>query len=602
MMSLVLYEEVPPPPAPVALVPRGRRQRAVSVAQPGPAEPPPASPPAVAEAMCEVADEARLEAARQHVRWMLDEFKTAPCKVAMPPNTAHDHRACVYYHNERDRRRPLGLTPEGLTYVGCPCPDRFDDLRRCAQGDACGLCHSTAELLYHVDFFRKRLCHQAQRCPRGRLCAFAHSRDELLVPYFGEAVEANPSEEFIAFKFKTEWCPVGGLHDWENCVYAHTYRDWRRHPSLGYSSHPCPDWARSVASSASELGYSKRCRLGLACPMAHGAKEQLYHPGFYKTHPCNDVLCRRGALCAFTHGADDVRSLTFGGAEPSGRAFRGAIPDAEATLRYYQPNFATPPMYHAFEDAPRLHGKGAGKSRMRNRRAKGGGQGAFDDAERAGYYDQQRQRRWGQQGAWPFEAAHVQRPGFQSQEQLQQIGVEQQHQQQRMMLQYALFSSQVSSPWVMNMAPADLGGDVFPVAFGDCMSAGGAGYGSPTHAQQSPFELCLVLPPWLNSPVAESERAGLVSNFYSDGANEGEVETSHAGWGRMSSFGGPDEGYDGAAEVAAEKSGGWRTPSSYGSRTPTAASSPRTAEAASSNTGGGSSEHASWEVGTGSSA
>ena len=32
----------------------------------------------------------------------------------------------------------------------------------------------------------------------------------------------------------------------EKCVYAHTYRDFRRVPALGYSSQPCPRWVAST--------------------------------------------------------------------------------------------------------------------------------------------------------------------------------------------------------------------------------------------------------------------------------------------------------------------------------------------------------------------
>ena len=179
-----------------------------------------------------------------------------------------------------DLRRPVFLEGGGLAYQGEPCTKQFDDSRTCSHGDACNLCHSTAELLYHPHFFRKRLCHQARRCPRSRFCAFAHDRQELLVPHFLEQEEAQPTEEFIAYRFKTQWCPVGGPHDWENCVYAHTYRDWRRVPIIGYTSHPCPRWTNSVASGSPEITYSQRCPHGMACPLAHGAKEQLYHPQF----------------------------------------------------------------------------------------------------------------------------------------------------------------------------------------------------------------------------------------------------------------------------------------------------------------------------------
>jgi len=314
----------------------------------------------------------------QQVGWMLREFKTAPCSLESP--ASHDHRCCPFYHSSRDRRRSIPADGLEASYQGEPCPGQFDDGRLCTKGDECALCHSTAELLYHPDFFRKRLCHQARRCPRGRFCAFAHARHELLAPHFSEEEEVDPSEEFIASRFKTQWCPVGGPHDWESCVYAHTYRDWRRVPLLGYASHPCPRWANSVASGSPGLSYSERCPYGMACPLAHGAKEQLYHPQFYKTSPCSDPDCRRGPLCAFTHGEHDQRQMPLEDTAP--RAARRPIPHAEELLRQHQPTFSEPPMYHALEDAPRSGGA-PGASKPRRRKGGGGGGGGSSGAAEA---------------------------------------------------------------------------------------------------------------------------------------------------------------------------------------------------------------------------
>merc|ERR1740138_693485 len=144
-------------------------------------------------------------------------------------------------------------------------------------------------------------------------------------------------------KFKTLWCPFGESHCWETCVYAHTYRDWRRVPSLGYSSRPCPSWCQSLAR-CTDIPYSERCRFGFACPMAHGAKEQLYHPQFYKTSPCGNPGCSKdGLLCAFMHGACDRRR---------------AIPDAIGILKQHQPLFMDLPKYLSIEGAS--HSKGPG--------------------------------------------------------------------------------------------------------------------------------------------------------------------------------------------------------------------------------------------------
>lgn len=151
----------------------------------------------------------------------------------------------------------------------------------------------------------------------------------------------------MAHEFKTQWCPIGGPHDWESCVYAHTYRDWRRVPAVGYSSRPCPQWTRSVSVGSPELTYAQRCPRGMACPWAHGAKEQLYHPQFYKTSPCNEGSCRRGTLCAFMHGEEDMRKPAPSPEAREPRDSKQPLPEAMRILRQHQPFYWNPPRYHS---------------------------------------------------------------------------------------------------------------------------------------------------------------------------------------------------------------------------------------------------------------
>ncbi|CAJ1352071.1 unnamed protein product [Effrenium voratum] len=150
------------------------------------------------------------------------------------------------------------------------------------------------------------------RCRHGTSCAFAHSRDEVTAPLLTPEEEAAQPEaltvEFFTEKFKTMWCPVGAQHDWQACMYAHTYQDVRRPPSLGYGHQLCPYWNKKETS----LAYSQRCPLGPRCPFAHGAKEQLYHPNYFRTLVCRDLQrrrCPRGVLCAFFHRQADCRKV-----------------------------------------------------------------------------------------------------------------------------------------------------------------------------------------------------------------------------------------------------------------------------------------------------
>lgn len=96
-----------------------------------------------------------------------------------------------------------------------------------------------------------------------------------------------------------------------------------------------------------ELAYEVRCPHGMACPLAHGAKEQLYHPRFYKTSPCA-ANCTRGTLCAFMHGPHDARQLL-----PDVMKHSHPIPGVGMLLEQHQPGFLTPPKYLTFEEPPR---------------------------------------------------------------------------------------------------------------------------------------------------------------------------------------------------------------------------------------------------------
>eukprot|EP00811_Abedinium_folium_P037380 NODE_99_length_3687_cov_6.870506.p1 GENE.NODE_99_length_3687_cov_6.870506~~NODE_99_length_3687_cov_6.870506.p1 ORF type:complete len:642 (+),score=140.39 NODE_99_length_3687_cov_6.870506:142-2067(+) len=148
------------------------------------------------------------------------------------------------------------------------------------------------------------------QCRRGAACAFAHSRDEARTPLLSleqeQQLPAALTEEFFMHRFKTLWCPIGVQHDWQTCAYAHNYQDARRRVSTGYGPRPCPFWAKKDPN----VEYSQRCPLGLRCPYSHGAKEQLYHPLYFRTVICRDLrakCCPRQHLCAFFHRRSERR-------------------------------------------------------------------------------------------------------------------------------------------------------------------------------------------------------------------------------------------------------------------------------------------------------
>jgi len=147
-------------------------------------------------------------------------------------------------------------------------------------------------------------------CRRGNLCAFAHSREEISAPLLDISEEQQePSaltDDFFMYKYKTRWCPIGVQHEWHTCVYAHNYQDARRPVNIGYGARLCPYWSKKDTGAE----YSQRCPLGLRCPYSHGAKEQLYHPHYFKTVVCRDLkgkACPRQQLCAFFHHRAEKR-------------------------------------------------------------------------------------------------------------------------------------------------------------------------------------------------------------------------------------------------------------------------------------------------------
>lgn len=152
-------------------------------------------------------------------------------------------------------------------------------------------------------------------CRRGSACSFAHSREEICAHLLETSEEeqdpAAMTDEFFMYKYKTRWCPVGVQHEWHTCVYAHNYQDARRPVNIGYGARLCPYWSKKDTGAE----YSQRCPLGLRCPYAHGAKEQLYHPYYFKTVVCRDLkgkamqqACPRQMLCAFFHSKAEKRA------------------------------------------------------------------------------------------------------------------------------------------------------------------------------------------------------------------------------------------------------------------------------------------------------
>lgn len=197
------------------------------------------------------------------------------------------------------------------------------------------------ELPENLDVRKRRFCASFpnfDRCKQGSACPYAHGREEVLGAVCTEKEEAmdGVSSDFFVWTYKTIWCPIGAFHDWQECIYAHNYQDLRRDPRIGYSTKACPEWAR--ANRAPE--YASRCPRGYACGHAHGAKEQLYHPAYFRTILCNDHFtgrsCPRGRACAFYHQKKERRQAV---AWPN----HGDVITSPVIRAFLQPDIHFPP-------------------------------------------------------------------------------------------------------------------------------------------------------------------------------------------------------------------------------------------------------------------
>lgn len=190
------------------------------------------------------------------------------------------------------------------------------------------------------------------------MCSHAHSREEIDAPLLAEEEERQDpramTDHFFMYKYKTMWCPIGVQHEWHTCVYAHNYQDARRPGAIGYGAKLCPYWSKKDTG----VDYCQRCPLGLRCPYSHGAKEQLYHPNYFKTVVCRDVkdkVCPRGSLCAFYHNKQERRKASTM-AEPVD--FNAPLPD-KGYPDDWQSEFLSPPFLPESDRATTL-GSGSG--------------------------------------------------------------------------------------------------------------------------------------------------------------------------------------------------------------------------------------------------
>eukprot|EP00439_Symbiodinium_sp_Y106_P075363 s1385_g14.t3 len=292
---------------------------------------------------CMAGDACTFAHGREEVSYHPAKYKTRPCNGT----DCRGEGACCFAHDETEMRQSapgrysyFALSSSKVRAGGSRVPILETSRRVADTGTRSGGALNP----------KARFCayypHVGQ-CRRGSSCSFAHTREEVQIPLLSvgeeEHEESAMTPEFFTRKFKTTWCPIGAQHDWQICVYAHTYQDARREPSIGYGPQPCPFWGKKDT----RVSYSQRCPLGLRCPYAHGAKEQLYHPKYFRTVTCRDMQmrgCPRQRLCAFYHRRSEHRKQTA-----DTHDYDRPLPE-EAIDPTWAETFLNPPIFQDAED------------------------------------------------------------------------------------------------------------------------------------------------------------------------------------------------------------------------------------------------------------
>lgn len=217
----------------------------------------------------------------------LDKYKIEPCE-----NDSCDgnKKLCPYYHSKSDKRRSLkeiGYSPQ-MCQFGKNCLKK-----------KCNKAHNKYEINYHPNNYRRKYCKNIfnlQDCQYKLYCSKAHSTCDVKVELLNFM---DFDDDFFLFKFKTEFCPINWEHNYQKCVYAHSWEDFRRNIiKIPYSQNPC-DENDNEDEMCANLGH---------CQYSHGWFESNYHPLNYKKSRCDHDTCDR-TFCPFLHPGDSKRFM-----------------------------------------------------------------------------------------------------------------------------------------------------------------------------------------------------------------------------------------------------------------------------------------------------
>ncbi|EAS04616.3 zinc finger CCCH type domain protein (macronuclear) [Tetrahymena thermophila SB210] len=219
----------------------------------------------------------------------LSTFKIEKCKIT----ENHNIYRCPYYHNSNDRRRVCQVLSE-----------QCDQGDRCSLKDQCPKAHSSAEVHYSKDQYKKKFCKHIKNlnnCEYGNYCSYAHSEQDILIELI-HLLEKD--DDFYMFHYKTVMCPFIDCQQRDKCEYYHNTQDFRRRPDqYSYEPETCPKWP----SKDQIKQYEKGCPEGYNCNKCHGWKELDYHPKVYKTRSCEK--CKKQQHCPHYHNSKEKRQV-----------------------------------------------------------------------------------------------------------------------------------------------------------------------------------------------------------------------------------------------------------------------------------------------------
>lgn len=215
----------------------------------------------------------------------LETFKTEPCQN----DHCNDIKQCPFYHSIEDRRR----NPAEVKYTQKLC--QFE--KNCLKKKGCKSSHNKYEVNYHPKNYRKKYCKHifdTTKCQYGIFCSKAHSTEEIKVELL---CFMDFNDDFFLFHYKTEFCPIEWEHNYQKCVYAHSWEDFRRN-IIKYPYGNC-----LCQKLDSESGI---CKNFVQCHSSHSWYELQFHPLNYKKNDCDYEQCPR-FFCPFLHPGESVR-------------------------------------------------------------------------------------------------------------------------------------------------------------------------------------------------------------------------------------------------------------------------------------------------------